>query len=76
MKPAYVVSAIMFESDGTVSIQWLSESDQDDDGGLYHTSVIYPSGQEADQRVRYYVQELREDVDELLDAWLKHRKGT
>ena len=71
----YVISGVQFDEDGGITIQWADADEVDDEGGTYHNTHISPFGQERDARVGYYSAELRQDVEELLHAWLKYRRG-
>ena len=71
----YLVSQVSFGEDGSVTIHWADPNKVSDLGGTYFTTVITPAAAEADQVVGYYLQELKEDVDELVAAWLKLERG-
>lgn len=68
------IQNIQFFDDGKISIEWLETEEQRPEGGEFHTTYVTIAGTEAAENVEYYVNELREDVDELLHHTLKMLK--
>lgn len=70
----YVVISVTFNQEGAMEIEWTDAAEHDEMGGTFVRTQITAEAMEAYPRVGYYANELRQDVDELLYAFLKERK--
>ena len=70
-----VIQYVQFFPDGEILLRWTDSDEQGPEGSDSHETMIMPDGQERYAQVGYYSNELRQDVDELLDWWLKYRRG-
>jgi hypothetical protein len=69
-----VVLVITFIQEGGVEVEWVDANEHDELGGTVWHSRITKEGQQSDAQVGYYADELRQDAEELLHAWLKTRR--
>lgn len=70
----YVIRTITFLQDGMIEIEWTDGAEHDDLGGTFHRTQITAEGQQSDEQVTYWANEIRQDADEFLYAWLKTRR--
>lgn len=69
------IQNLQFFDDGRISIEWIDTEEQTPEGGQFHTTYVTLAGQEFEKNVEYYVNEVRQDVDELLHHTLKMLKA-
>lgn len=62
---------VQFEDNGDIQIHWTRPSDHSEFAATYHTTLISREGLESDEDLTYYASEVRDDVYEMLMAWLK-----
>ena len=70
-----VIQYVQFYPDGEILLRWTDSDEQGPEGADSHETMIMPDGQERWEQVGYYARELREDTQELLEWWLKYRRG-
>lgn len=70
-----VIQYAQFFPDGEILLRWTDSAEQGPEGSDSHETMILADGQERWEQVGYYANELREDVNELLEWWLKYRRG-
>ena len=63
------------DDDATLVIDWYEESEQRQEGGISHQTVITPEARDSWKHVGYYHTELMEDLEELVLWSEKYRKG-
>lgn len=68
------VQTVSIEEDGTIVLGWADPAEQTKFGGTAFQTYITPEAQEHDVNVAYFANELRQDVVELLEAYLKMGK--
>ena len=67
------VIGVRFEDDGTVVVDWVSEREQSRFGGEGHSTYITTDGQAKNDKLGYYVEELRQDAAELV-TWFQRAR--
>ena len=70
-----VVQYVEFSPDGSLGIRWVDSDESGPEGADVHETRITQEGREMYDRVGYYAAELLDDTAELLEWWLKYRKG-
>jgi len=63
-----------FDGDDVI-VEWYDEKEQKPQGGVVYQTVITKAAVEDWEHVGYYVNELRDDLDELIGWYEKYRKG-
>lgn len=72
--PEQTVASIGFDEAGGISIAWVVESDNNEDGGTMYQSVITEEGQKASAELTYWAAELRQSADEFLAHWRRYKR--
>lgn len=72
--PEQTIASIGFDEAGGISIAWVVESDNNEEGGTLYQSVITEEGQKATPELVYWTTELRQTVDEFLAAWRRYKR--
>ncbi len=70
-----VVQSVELSPEGHLKLRWADSEESGPEGAEVHETHISADGREMWPQVGYYAQELVEDVHELLEWWLKYRKG-
>lgn len=70
-----VVQYVQFFPGGEIMLRWSDSTEEGPEGSESHETIITTDGQERWQQVGYYANELKGDTDELLEWWLKYRRG-
>lgn len=70
-----VVQFVELSPEGAIRLRWTDTDEHGPEGTEVHETLITPEGREMYQHVGYYAAELYEDTGELLEWWLKYRKG-
>lgn len=63
------------DEDGSIIVEWYEEREQSREGGVFYQTMITTEARENWQQVGYYALELRQDLEELVEWYEKHRKG-
>jgi hypothetical protein len=63
------------DEDNTLAIDWYDESEQQQEGGVTHQTIITPQALESWKHVGYYHKELMSDLEEIVLWAEKYRKG-
>ena len=70
-----VMNCRISDEDNSIVIDWYDETEQKQEGGITHQSIITAEALGSWKHVAYYHQELMEDLVELVLWSEKYRKG-
>ncbi len=70
-----VLGCRISEEDGSIQVEWYEESEQRAEGGTFYQTVITSEAISRWERVQYYATELIEDLEELVEWYVKYQKG-
>lgn len=62
-------------TDDTITIDWASEDEQTRNYADFHQTTVTREGESQWPQVKYYADELRQDVEELVHWIDKYRRG-
>ena len=68
-----VILNLQFEQNGDIQVHWTRPDDHSMVDATYYTTLVSREGQESDQQLNYWADELRGDALEFLMAFLKLR---